>query len=83
LPNDGRWRVQVPAFSRILKVVVALAVLSAVLAAAMAALNAFYPNPLAADLGHGFLEGFKACLFGILGLLGGRAATTGGKSRRH
>jgi hypothetical protein len=72
----------VPAFSKVLKIVAGLAVLSAVLAAAMAALNAFFPTPLSADLGRGFLEGFKACLFGILGLLGGRAMT-GGKSSRH
>jgi hypothetical protein len=30
--------------------------------------------PLAADLVHAFIESFKACLFAILGLLGGRAA---------
>jgi len=32
---------------------------------------------------YAFIEGFKACLFAILGLLGGRAATTGRTSRRH
>jgi hypothetical protein len=37
LPNNGRWWVSVPAFSKILKIVV---VFSAVLAGAMAALNA-------------------------------------------
>jgi hypothetical protein len=65
----------VPAFSKVLKGVLALAVLSAVLAAAMAALNAFFPNPLSADLAHRFVECFQACLIGILGLLGGRATS--------
>jgi hypothetical protein len=66
----------VPKFSTILKTVAALAVLSAFLAVFVTVLNAFYPMPLAADLVHAFIESFKACIFAILGLLGGRAATT-------
>jgi hypothetical protein len=66
----------VPEFSTILKTVAALAVLSALLAVAVTALNAFFPMPLAADLVHAFIESFKACIFAILGLLGGRAATS-------
>ena len=72
-----------PAFSKILTIVAGLAVLSACLAVAMAAMNAAYPTPLAADLAHAFIEGFKACLFGILGLLGGRAATGGRPPKRR
>jgi hypothetical protein len=65
----------VPEFNTILKTVAALAVLSALLAVAVATLNAFVPLALAADLVHAFIESFKASLFAILGLLGGRAAS--------
>lgn len=65
-----------PEFSTILKTVAALAVLSAVFAVAVTALNAFFAMPLAADLVHAFIESFKACIFAILGLLGGRVATS-------
>jgi len=71
----------VPKFSTIVKTVAALAVLSALLAVAVTTLNAFLPMPLAPDLVHSFIESFKACLFAILGLLGGRAATT--RSRKQ
>jgi hypothetical protein len=68
-------RREVPEFSTILQTVAALAVLSALLAIGVMVLNTVMPSPFAADLAHTFIEGFKACLFAILGLLGGRSAT--------
>ena len=65
-----------PEFSTILKSVTALAVFSALFAVGLTILNAVLPMALAADLVHAFIESFKACLFAILGLLGGRAAGT-------
>jgi hypothetical protein len=73
----------VPEFCRIFKIVAALAVLSAVLAVAMTVLNVFLPTPLGADVAHAFVEAFKACIFAILGLLGGGGATPSRTSRRH
>lgn len=64
-----------PEFRTILRTVAAFAVLSAILAVSVAVLNAIVPIAQANDLVHAFIEGFKACLFAILGLLGGRAAT--------
>jgi hypothetical protein len=66
---------QVPEFSTILKTVVALAVLSALLAVAVTVVGGSNPSALAVDLVHAFIESFKACLFAVLGLLGGWAAT--------
>ena len=66
---------EVPLFTTILRIVAMLAALSAALAVSVAILNAFVLMPLAADLVHAFIEAFKACLFTILGLLGGHAAS--------
>jgi hypothetical protein len=60
-------------FETLLKIVTMLAVVSALLAVVVAITNV--PMQLASELVHHFLEAFKACVYTLLGLLGGRAAS--------
>ena len=68
-------RVEVPIFTTVLWIVVVIAAVSAMLAVALTIANAFVPMAQAPELVQAFIEAFKACLFTILGLLGGRAAS--------
>jgi hypothetical protein len=63
-------------FSRVFLCVFWLTVMSAILAAAVGALDGFVPIPHAQTLISAFLESFKAGLVGMLGLLGGRTLTS-------
>jgi hypothetical protein len=65
-----------PDFKITLGAILGLAVLCAVMALFLTVFGGSHPSPLLVDLAHNFMEGFKACLFTVLGLFGGKALQT-------
>jgi ABC-type uncharacterized transport system permease subunit len=69
-----RRKAEGPDFTTVLRIVTAIAALSASLAVALAIYNVYVQSAQMVELIRTFVEIFKACVFTILGLLGGRVS---------